>query len=142
LTGDLFGSHRCECGEQLERALELAAEQGGILVYLRQEGRGIGLINKLKAYQLQDTGLNTIDANVHLGFEPDERHYNDAIEILESLGIKELKLLTNNPLKLRAIEQSNIKLIERVSLVIQTRKENEGYMQTKSDLMGHLLNGK
>jgi len=142
LTGDLFGSHRCECGEQLERALELAAENGGILVYLRQEGRGIGLINKLKAYQLQDTGLNTIDANVHLGFEPDERHYDDAIEILENLGIKEIKLLTNNPLKLKAIEQSNIKLIDRVPLVIQTRKENEGYMRTKSDLMGHLLNGK
>jgi 3,4-dihydroxy 2-butanone 4-phosphate synthase/GTP cyclohydrolase II len=140
MTGDLFGSRRCDCGEQLTRALEMAAAQGGVVIYLRQEGRGIGLINKLKAYNLQDKGLNTADANTHLGFEVDARQYNLAVEIMNDLGIKRIHLLTNNPLKIEAIEHSSIKIVSRVPLVIEPKKENHHYMKTKRELMGHLLN--
>jgi len=139
LTGDLFGSKRCDCGEQLEAALKIAAEKGGIVIYLRQEGRGIGLINKLKAYQLQDKGLNTADANVHLGFEIDARHYDIAISILDDLNIKEIHLMTNNPLKIKAIEHSKIKVVSRIPIIIEPQEENIGYLRTKEDLMGHLF---
>lgn len=139
ITGDLFGSKRCECGEQLERALELAAKEGGVVIYLRQEGRGIGLINKLKAYNLQDEGMNTAEANTHLGLEVDDRGYQFALEIMRDLGIKTVRLLTNNPDKMKAIEDSNLKLLERVPLIIKARAENEGYLATKKDLMGHLI---
>lgn len=139
VTGDLFGSKRCDCGAQLERALELAAQHGGVVVYLRQEGRGIGIINKLKAYQLQDTGLNTIDANTHLGLEVDARGYDDAIAILKDLGISTIDLLTNNPLKIKAIENSTISIRKRVALDIPAIKENYGYLKTKKEEMGHLL---
>ncbi len=139
LTGDLFGSKRCDCGEQLDKSLELAAENGGVIIYLRQEGRGIGLINKLKAYQLQDKGLNTADANLHLGLEVDDRGYDIAIEMLLSLGIKTIQLLTNNPEKIAAIEKSELKLLDRVPLIIKPQKENIDYLKTKKDLMGHLL---
>jgi len=140
LTGDLFTSRRCDCGEQLDKAMRMAFEQKGMLIYLRQEGRGIGLINKLKAYNLQDDGLNTIDANTHMGFEPDARHYDAAIDILKDLGISTVRLMTNNPLKLDALENSKIKVLERVPIVIQAREENEGYLNTKRDLMGHIFN--
>ncbi|MFQ5447496.1 MAG: GTP cyclohydrolase II [Saprospiraceae bacterium] len=139
MTGDLFGSHRCDCGEQLEKALELAAAEGGVVIYLRQEGRGIGLINKLKAYNLQDQGLNTADANTHLGFEIDARQYDLAVEILNDLGIRSIHLLTNNPLKIEAIEHSSIEIVSRMPLIIEPRKENHFYLKTKSELMGHLL---
>lgn len=139
LTGDLFTSRRCDCGEQLDKAMEMAAKEGGIVLYLRQEGRGIGLINKLKAYNLQDEGLNTVDANTHLGFEPDERHYKCAITILNDLHISSIKLLTNNPLKMDAFADSDIEVLERVPIIIKARKENEGYLNTKGDLMGHLF---
>ncbi len=139
MTGDLFGSHRCDCGEQLEAAMELAAEHGGIVIYLRQEGRGIGLINKLKAYQIQDTGINTADANTHLGFEVDARHYDAAIKIMQDLNIKKINLLTNNPEKIKEIDQSPIEVENRVPLIIKPKKENIGYFKTKQDLMGHLF---
>ncbi|HKK75470.1 MAG TPA: GTP cyclohydrolase II [Saprospiraceae bacterium] len=139
ITGDLFGSKRCDCGEQLHTALKETAATGGVVLYLRQEGRGIGIINKLKAYQLQDLGLNTIDANVHLGLEIDARQYDVAIAMLKELDIKKIRLLTNNPDKVEALEQSNIEIIERVPLIITPKKENLGYLKTKQEKMGHLF---
>ena len=139
MTGDLFGSKRCDCGEQLDTALKLAAKNGGIVIYLRQEGRGIGIINKLKAYNLQDQGLNTIDANTHLGLEVDARQYHIAIEILKDLGIHSIDLLTNNPKKIKAIEQSSIRIKNRIPLVIPAKRENFGYLKTKKEEMGHLF---
>lgn len=139
LTGDLFGSKRCDCGEQLEKSLEMIGQEKGIIIYLRQEGRGIGLINKLKAYELQDEGLNTIDANTHLGLEIDARSYTEAIQILEDLEVKAVRLLTNNPLKAEAVQKSSIKLIERVPLLIKPGEGNKLYLKTKQELMGHFL---
>jgi len=139
LTGDLFGSKRCDCGEQLESALQATADEGGVVLYLRQEGRGIGLINKLKAYKLQDTGLNTIDANVHLGLDIDGRDYGVAVDMMKDLDIQKIKLITNNPLKINAIKNSSIEVVERVPLIITAQKENQGYLDTKQYLMGHLL---
>lgn len=139
MTGDLFHSRRCDCGEQLDKALELAAEQSGVVIYLRQEGRGIGLINKLKAYNLQDTGFDTASANTHLGFDVDARQYDLAVEILHDLGIRQIRLLTNNPLKIEAFENSGIEIISREPLIIEPKKENAAYLRTKRELMGHLL---
>lgn len=139
ITGDLFGSKRCDCGEQLEKSLQLAAKLGGVVVYLRQEGRGIGIVNKLKAYELQDEGLNTIDANTHLGLEIDARKYDIAIQILQDLGISTIDLLTNNPLKIEAINTSEIKIRNRIPLDIPAKRENYGYLKTKQEKMGHLL---
>ena len=139
LTGDLFGSKRCDCGEQLAKSLHIINKQGGVLIYLRQEGRGIGLINKLKAYQLQDKGLNTIDANIHLGFEPDERDYEVAGCILKDLGIESVQLLTNNPTKVDGLNKYGIKVSERIPIVIAPNKDNEEYLKTKENLMGHIL---
>lgn len=140
VTGDLFTSKRCDCGEQLDKSLELIAKSNGILIYLRQEGRGIGIINKLKAYQLQDNGLNTIDANVHLGLPIDAREYSEAIQILESLGVKSIRLLTNNPLKVNAFDSSSIKVSEILPIIIEPQKDNFDYLETKSKLMGHRFN--
>ncbi|MBI5915046.1 MAG: GTP cyclohydrolase II [Bacteroidetes bacterium] len=139
MTGDLFHSRRCDCGEQLDKALEMAAREGGAVIYLRQEGRGIGLINKLKAYNLQDQGFNTANANTHLGFEVDARQYGLAVEILNDLGIRQIRLLTNNPLKIEAIEHSGIEIVSREPLVIEPKKENAAYLRTKREVMGHLL---
>ncbi len=139
LTGDIFGSKRCDCGDQLHHSLEKISKSNGVLIYLRQEGRGIGLINKLKAYNLQDRGLNTKDANVHLGFEPDERTYGVAIEILKQLEVEKIKLLTNNPEKLESIEESSINLEARVPLIMPFSPDNQRYLETKRDFMGHLL---
>lgn len=139
ITGDLFGSRRCDCGEQLHSALEQTATAGGVVLYLRQEGRGIGIINKLKAYQLQDLGLNTIDANVHLGLEIDARQYDMAIAMLKVLRIRQIRLLTNNPDKVEALENSDIEILERVPLIIAPQKENLGYLKTKQEKMGHLF---
>ena len=140
MTGDLFGSKRCDCGEQLDEALSFVAEKGGVVLYLRQEGRGIGLINKLKAYNLQDTGFNTADANVHLGLEVDARQYGIAVDIMKDLGIDSIHLITNNPLKIEAIEESSIQVLSRIPLVTKPMEENRAYLQTKEELMGHLLN--
>lgn len=140
LTGDLFGSRRCDCGEQLLRSLEMISEKGGVLLYLRQEGRGIGIINKLKAYNLQDKGLNTIDANLHLGLEVDARHYDIAIQMLSDLGVTQLCLLTNNPEKIMALENSDIEVISRVPLIIEPQDQNINYLRTKQRDMGHLFN--
>jgi GTP cyclohydrolase II len=139
LTGDLFGSLRCDCGEQLVRSMEMASEQGGVVIYLRQEGRGIGLINKLKAYTLQDKGFNTLDANSHLGLAVDGRQYGDAIDIMKELGISSVHLLTNNPTKLEAVERSTIRVISRVPIIIQPKEENWKYLKAKQELMGHFL---
>ena len=138
MTGDLFHSNRCDCGEQLDLAMRMAAKHNGVVIYLRQEGRGIGLINKLKAYNLQDTGMNTVDANVHLGFEPDERQYDTAVQILQDLGIQSIELMTNNPAKIDALEKSPIQVVKRIPTIIEPKDENKGYMQTKQDIMGHL----
>lgn len=140
LTGDLFGSKRCDCGEQLLQSLEMISQKGGVLLYLRQEGRGIGIINKLKAYNLQDNGLNTIDANIHLGLEVDARQYDIAIQMLHDLGVNQLCLLTNNPEKITALENSDIKVVSRVPLVIEPKDENIEYLRTKQQNMGHLFN--
>lgn len=139
MTGDVFHSRRCDCGEQLDFAMRTVAEKGGVIIYLRQEGRGIGLINKLKAYQLQDEGLNTAEANMHLGFEADSRTYEDAILIIKDIGINQINLITNNPLKIEALEEAGIHVVERVPVVIEPKKENEFYLNTKRNLMGHLL---
>lgn len=140
MTGDVFGSRRCDCGEQLQAAMRKIGAEGGVVVYLRQEGRGIGLINKMKAYNLQDQGMNTAEANVHLGFEIDERDYGIAVQILEDLGVRAILLMTNNPDKLESLQHSNIEVIDRIPLEIKPHEENIGYLQTKRHLMGHLLN--
>lgn len=139
LTGDLFSSNRCDCGEQFDESMRTIAQHGGVMIYLRQEGRGIGLINKLDAYNLQDQGLDTIEANVHLGFEPDERDFDIAIDILRDLGVKAIDLITNNPDKIAAIDQSDIKLRNRIPIIIPSKSENEQYLEVKRQMMGHLL---
>jgi 3,4-dihydroxy 2-butanone 4-phosphate synthase/GTP cyclohydrolase II len=139
ITGDLFGSKRCDCGDQLHSSLKMTAENGGVVLYLRQEGRGIGIINKLKAYQLQDLGLNTIDANVHLGLEIDARQYDMAVAMLQVLHIDKIRLITNNPDKVEALESSSIQVIERVPIVMVPKKENLDYLKTKQEKMGHFF---
>ena len=138
LTGDLLGSLRCDCGEQLRGAVErLAAAGGGVLLYLAQEGRGIGLANKLRAYALQDTGLDTLDADQHLGFEPDERTYESAASMLRDLGIGRVRLYTNNPRKVEALAESGIEVVERVYIGARTNPHNERYIRTKQERAGH-----
>lgn len=140
LTGDVFSSQRCDCGIQLEVALQAIGHDGsGVLIYLRQEGRGIGLLNKLRAYSLQDGGLDTVEANLHLGFGADQREYSDAIAILEDLGVNALRLLTNNPAKVRAVERSSIRVVARVPLVVPPTDHNRGYLTVKRLRLGHLL---
>ncbi|MDF9795644.1 GTP cyclohydrolase II [Catalinimonas alkaloidigena] len=139
MTGDVFGSLRCDCGEQLDQSMMMTGKDGGVVIYLRQEGRGIGLINKMKAYNLQDQGLNTAEANVHLGFEIDERDYSIAIEILRDLGVTSVLLMTNNPDKLESLKKSGVEVLGRVPIEIKPHQENLDYLQTKQNLMGHLL---
>ena len=139
LTGDIFGSARCDCGAQLHSALATISKERGVLIYLRQEGRGIGLINKLKAYNLQDQGLNTAEANTHLGYPADGRHYRAAIQILKDLGIQKVRLLTNNPEKMEALDEADIEVVERIPIVIPPQSEDLFYQRTKQDLMGHIL---
>lgn len=139
LTGDLFGSMRCDCGSQLEQSLEVIMRERGVLIYLRQEGRGIGLINKLKAYNLQDEGFNTIDANHQLGFETDAREYHIATMILQDMGIKRIRLLTNNPEKMSSLSKGGIEITDRMPLMIEPTQNNEDYLRIKRDIMGHLL---
>ncbi|CAI8038582.1 Riboflavin biosynthesis protein RibBA [Geodia barretti] len=140
LTGDAFGSLKCDCGDQLDLAIRMIFEHGrGALVYLRQEGRGIGLHNKIKAYSLQDQGLDTIEANVALGFQPDERKYDLAVQIMRDLDITHARLVTNNPHKMAGISGLGIQVTDRVSLAVPPNETNEEYMRTKRDSMGHLL---
>ena len=139
ITGDLFGSRRCDCGEQLARSLRIASSGKGAVIYLRQEGRGIGIINKLKAYQLQDTGLDTIDANIHLGFEIDARHYEVAKGILQDLDVRRIQLLTNNPEKVKAFDTGPVEVVRRLPIIVDPGDENTGYLRTKELLMGHFL---
>ncbi|HOV60383.1 MAG TPA: bifunctional 3,4-dihydroxy-2-butanone-4-phosphate synthase/GTP cyclohydrolase II [Candidatus Hydrogenedentes bacterium] len=139
-TGDILGSLRCDCGRQLRAAMELIAREGrGVLLYLRQEGRGIGLFSKLKAYELQEKGLDTYDANVHLGFDPDPREYGIGAQILYDLGIKSMRLLTNNPVKRAGIEGYGLKVTERVPLIVEPNEHNRRYLETKRKRFGHLL---
>jgi len=143
LTGDVFGSLRCDCGSQLELARDLVAESGcGVVVYLRgHEGRGIGLGHKLRAYALQDSGMDTVDANLALGFPADSREYGIGAQILADLGVSEMRLLTNNPTKYGGLEGFNLTIVERVPLVGETTEENLRYLETKRDRMGHLIDG-
>lgn len=139
LTGDVFGSLRCECGPQLEAALKLIAKEGGVLLYLRQEGRNIGLHEKLKSYVLQENGYDTFDANLVLGHQPDERDYQQASNILKFIGMSEIRLLTNNPDKVQSILDNSIKVVERVPLIVGINEINEHYMSTKKEKFEHLL---
>lgn len=139
ITGDVFGSCKCDCGSQLQQSLALLAEEGGILIYLRQEGRGIGLANKLKAYALQEQGYDTVDANLALGLPVDSRDYAVAYQILKHYGVDEIRLLTNNPQKIQAIRRYGVIVHERVSLTVEPTLENHTYLKTKQDKMGHLL---
>jgi len=142
LTGDVFGSLRCDCRSQLEMALErIAAEGRGLLIYEAQEGRGIGLINKLKAYQLQDSGADTVEANQQLGFEADLRTYQVAVAVLRHFGVDRVRLLSNNPEKIQALEQAGIPVEERVPCQAETTARTQAYLQTKKDKLGHLLEG-
>ena len=140
LTGDVFGSKRCDCGYQVQLALEAIEEYGsGVLLYMRQEGRGIGIHNKLKAYALQDKGYDTVEANVMLGFAPDPRQYGIGAQILEDLGVKKMRLLTNNPTKRVGLEGFGLEVVERVPIIAPPTEENVKYMETKRERMGHIL---
>jgi GTP cyclohydrolase II len=141
LTGDLLGSLRCDCGDQLRRGVEHLAEAGGVLLYLAQEGRGTGLANKLRAYRLQDAGLDTIDADHYLGFSADERDFAPAVAMLQELGIARIHLLTNNPHKIEFMRRGGLEVVERVALLAPVNRHNARYVQTKHERAGHLANG-
>jgi GTP cyclohydrolase II len=140
LTGDVFGSLRCDCRQQLEMALAMIAERGaGVLIYEQQEGRGIGLMAKLKAYELQDEGLDTVEANERLGFKADQREFALPAEILKALGVSQVRLLSNNPDKVAALERGGIKVVERVPCEVSASAHSEDYLKTKKEKMGHLF---
>ena len=140
LTGDVFHSLRCDCGDQLDVALNLIeAEGSGIVVYLRQEGRGIGLKHKIKAYKLQEEGLDTVEANEKLGFKPDLRDYGIGAQILKKLGVKKLTVLTNNPKKLIGLEGHGLEITSRRPIIVGENKNNSGYLKTKKEKLGHIL---
>jgi 3,4-dihydroxy 2-butanone 4-phosphate synthase/GTP cyclohydrolase II len=140
ITGDIFGSMRCECGDQLHKAMQLIEKEGkGVVVYMNQEGRGIGLMNKIKAYKLQEEGMDTVDANLHLGFDADERDYGVGAQILREIGVSKLRLMTNNPVKRIGLEAYGLSIVENIPLEIEPNQYNAFYMQTKKNKMGHDL---
>ena len=139
LTGDTLGSLKCDCQNQLDLSLKFIAKNGGLVIYHRQEGRNIGLVNKVNAYALQDKGRNTIEANIELGFKEDERDYRVVGYIFENLGIKKLKLITNNQAKLKYVESLGVEIVERIPAIIKANKYNELYLSTKKEKMGHLI---
>ncbi|AZI56299.1 GTP cyclohydrolase II [Epilithonimonas vandammei] len=139
ITGEVFHSKKCECGEQLDAAMKFMQENGGIILYLRQEGRNIGIINKLKAYALQEKGLDTVQANLQLGLPADDRDFSVAIDMLEQIGVKSVNLMTNNPEKIRFIKNSNIGYNSRIPLQIKSNEASASYLKTKRDYFGHLL---
>ena len=140
VTGDIFGSLRCDCGPQLHKAMQMVEKEGkGMIVYMNQEGRGIGLFNKIKAYKLQEEGRDTVQANTDLGFEPDERDYGVGAQILRDMGISKIKLITNNPVKRIGLEGYGLEIVETIPNEIDTNEYNEFYMKTKRDKMGHFL---
>ncbi|MGI9332689.1 MAG: GTP cyclohydrolase II [Gammaproteobacteria bacterium] len=140
LTGDVFASLRCDCGSQLRQAVDtIAREGGGVLLYLPQEGRGIGLANKLRAYRIQDTGLDTLDADALLGFSPDEREYGAAVSMLEQLGVARVRLLTNNPHKMQALAEGGVEVVERLPLIAAVNRHNRPYLEAKAERAGHML---
>ena len=142
LTGDALFSLRCDCGPQLAMALERIASEGrGIVIYMAQEGRGIGLVNKIRAYELQDEGLNTVEANEKLGFAADERDYSYCKEMLSSVGVSSVRLMTNNPAKIKGLEDAGIQVSERIAIETLPTKENKSYLEVKSKQMGHMLKG-
>ncbi len=140
VTGDIFHSRRCDCGAQLHKAMEMIAKEGrGVVLYMSQEGRGIGLANKIKAYHLQDKGLDTVDANLALGFPPDLRDYGIGAQILKDLGIRKIRLMTNNPRKIAGLQGYDLEVVERVPIIVGRNEENEFYLKTKKDKLGHLF---
>jgi len=140
LTGDVFGSQRCDCGEQLHRAMEMVEREGnGIILYMRQEGRGIGLVNKIRAYKLQDDGVDTVEANEKLGFKADLRDYGIGAQILVDLGVKKMRLLTNNPKKIVGLEGYGLEVVERIPIEVEPNETNQKYLETKRDKLGHLI---
>ena len=140
MTGDIFGSQRCDCGEQLHKAMQMIEQEGkGLIVYLSQEGRGIGLMNKIAAYKLQEQGDDTVDANIHLGFRPDEREYGVGAQILREMGVGKLRLITNNPVKRVGLESYGLEIVENVPIVVEPNEYNRRYLETKKTRMGHKL---